>query len=159
MGPLAVSLKNFVALSVLSGCAVVFSAAAADPAAGGSVAAGHAAPSPAIQERMTQFQLAVGTYRATAVLLNAELDQIPNHFSKSEQSRVCYTALLPAIESFNTDSKSVKTVFSSGHSCNESSPDACWLPVFDRADLTVEKVTSRAQQLRAELEQCRRAGA
>lgn len=68
-------------------------------------------------------------------------------------------ALPSAIETFHPDAKSAKNVLSSGHSCNESSPDACSLPVFDRADQSVEKVTSQAQQLRAELEQCRLAGA
>lgn len=151
-------LKRAASLGALAGCAAVFSVTAADsPVPAKSTEQGE--PSPTLKVRVAQFQVGLSTFEETGALLVAELDQLPLHYANSEKSKACYAQLTPALESVQIDSKPVLTALATGHSCDEHSPAACWIPVFDRADQALEKLTSEARELRVALEQCRLAGA
>ena len=119
----------------------------------------HAEPSPLVRERMAQYEIGVGTYGATTVLLRSELDRIRPTVEKNESARACYEARLPAVDTLVADARAAKDVLTSGHSCNESSPDSCWVPVFDRADAALEKATELARKITAQLAECRQPGA
>ncbi|TZF90781.1 hypothetical protein [Cognatilysobacter lacus] len=122
-------------------------------------AAARAEPSPVVLERIAQYKIGVATYGATTVLLNAELEKIRPTVEQNESARACYNARMPAIDTLVANARAAQAVPTSGHSCNERSPDSCWVPVFDRADAAVEKVTEQARQITAQLAQCRQPGA
>ena len=115
-------------------------------------------PSPAVQERISQFKIGLATFGAISTLLVSELDQVPAHAPKSEASRACYDGVLPAVDPLMADAKATKTVLASGHQCTVDSDDACWMPVFDKADAKLADVISRSRGLRASLEACRKLG-
>ena len=152
--PLVKSL-GFVSALVAFGAIASFAYAA--PASGGSDAAPRP-PSPAVQERIAQFKIGLATFGASSVLVTAELDQIPAHAPKSEASRACYAEVLPAVDQLMLDAKATPSVMMTGHQCTVDSDDACWMPVFDKADAKLADVTSRARELRTSLEACRRLG-
>ena len=120
-----------------------------------SNASSHAEPSPVVRERMEQYQIAVATYGATATVLASELDKVQATVAKNEQARACYAVKLPGVDVLVADADAAKKALTSGHSCDASSPDSCWVPVFDRADEALANVTAEARQLTADLARCR----
>lgn len=103
--------------------------------------------------------MGVAAYGATATLLASELDRIGPTIAKDEKARGCYNVKLPGVDVLVADAKAAKDVLTTGHSCNASSPDSCWLPVFDRADAALAEVTEEAKQLTADLARCRQPAA
>lgn len=143
------------ALALLAGVTAAFNTGSAAAGAGVSNASSPAEPSPVVRERMEQYQIAVGTYGATATVLASELDKVQATVANNEQARACYAVKLPGVDVLVADAKAAKDVLASGHSCDASSADACWLPVFDRADAALANVTAEARQLTADLARCR----
>ena len=143
-------------VSALIAFGAIASFAYAAPASGsGEIAQ---LPSPAVQERASQFKIGLATFGATSELLKAELDQIPTHAPKSEAIRACYEEVLPAVEPLMADAKTTPSLLRAGHQCTVDSDDACWMPVFDKVDAKLADVTSRSRELRASLEACRKLG-
>jgi len=151
------SLRFLGFVSALVAFVAIASFASAAPASGSAEAAPRP-PSPAVQERISQFKIGLATFSASSVLLTAELDQIPAHAPKSEASRACYAEVLPAVDPLMADAKATPSVLITGHQCTVDSDDACWMPVFDRADAKLANVTSRMGELRTSLEACRKLG-
>lgn len=60
---------------------------------------------------------------------------------------MCYRKPSAALGAFGTEAMLLSDAFTAGHSCNDNSPNECWLPVFDRADQRLRAVTSQAQDL------------
>ena len=155
MNRLAASSRTLRALALVAGVTAAFHMGAAAAGAGVSNASPPAGPSPVVRERMEQYQIAVGTYGAVATGLAAELDKVQATVDKNEQARACYAVKLPGVDVLVADANAAKKVLTSGHSCNASSPDSCWVPVFDRADAALANVTAEARQLTADLARCR----
>ena len=147
-------LLGFVSAMVAFATASFASAAQAS----GSAEAAPRPPSPAVQERISQFKIGLATFRASSVLLTAELGQVPAHAQKSEASRACYDVVVPAVDPLMADAKAIPSVLTSGHQCTIDSDDECWMPVFDKVDAKLADVTSRSGKLRASLEACRKLG-
>ena len=150
-------LRSLGFVSALVAFGAIASFASAAPASGSAEAAPRP-PSAAVQERISQFKIGLATFSASSVLLVAELDQIPAHAPKSEASRACYAEVLPAVDPLMADAKATKGVLTTGHQCTVDSDDACWMPVFDKADARLADVTSRMRDLRTSLEACRKLG-
>lgn len=155
MDLLATSSKTLRALGLIAGFTAASVAGSAAAGAAASNGNSPAAPSPVVRERMAQYQIAVATYGATATVLASELDKVKATVDKDEKARACYAVKLPGVDVLVADAKAAKDALTTGHSCNPSSPDACWLPVFDRADAALANVTAEARQLTADLARCR----
>lgn len=104
---------------------------------------------------MAQYKMAVATYGAVATVLVSEIDKVEATVAENEQARACYAVKLPGVDVLAADADKAKKALTSGHSCNASSPDSCWIPVFDRADAALANVTDEARQLTADLARCR----
>jgi hypothetical protein len=156
MNRLAASLNTFRALALsLAGVATAFHMGSAAAETGVSTTNSPTGPSPVVQERMAQYKIGVAAYGATATVLLSEIDKVEATVAKNEKARACYAVKLPGVDVLAADSDAAKKVLTSGHSCDASSPDSCWLPVFDRADAALAKLTEEAQQLTADLARCR----
>jgi hypothetical protein len=154
MNRLAASSNAFRALALsVAGVATAFHMGSA--AAGTEVSNTPTGPSPVVQERMAQYKIGVAAYGATATVLLSEIDKVEATVAKNEKARACYAVKLPGVDVLAADSDAAKKVLTSGHSCDASSPDSCWVPVFDRADAALAKLTEEAQQLTADLARCR----
>lgn len=141
-------------VAALVACGAIASFASAAPASGSE----EAAPSPAVQARITQFNNGLAAFRAGSELLVAELDQIPVYAPKSEASRACYDQVLPTVDPLMEEAKATPELLRTGHQCTIESDDACWMPVFDRLDARLADVTSRLGEVRASFEACRKLG-
>jgi len=150
------SLKILRVASALVALAAI--ASFASPAPASDSAEAPRPPSPAVQERIAQFKIGLATFGAISTLLVSELDQVPAHAPKTEASRACYDEVLPTVDPLMADAKATKTVLTGGHQCTVDSDDACWMPVFDKADAKLADVISRSRELRASLETCRKLG-
>ena len=144
--------RGVAVLGALAGCMAVSSASATDPRTN---AVDGIEQSPAIQMRVTQYQQAATVFDGITLLLEAEMEQVPERSSRSERALMCCRRLSPALGAFGTEATSLSDAFTLGHSCDGNSPDACWLPVFDRADQRLGAVTSQAQDLYKDLVHCR----
>ena len=144
--------RRIAVLGVLAGFIAVCSASGTDPKTN---AVRRSEQSPAIQTRVVQHQQAAIVFASITMLLEAEMEQVPQRSSRSERALMCYRKLSPALGAFGTEAALLSDAFTVGHSCSGNSPDACWLPVFDRADQRLEAVTSQAQDLYKDLAHCR----
>lgn len=136
-------------------CGAIASFASAAPASEGAEAA-PPEPSPAVQERISQFKIGLANYGASSVRLVAELDEIPNHAPRSEARRACYDQVLPVVEPLLDEAKATPQLLETGHQCTLESDDACWMPVFDKVDAALADVISRMDDVTGALEACRK---
>ena len=139
----------------LVACGAIASFASASPASEGAEAA-TPPPSPAVQQRISQFKIGLANFGASSVRLVAELDEIPVHAPRSEANRACYDEVLPAVEPLMAEAKATPELLKTGHQCTLESDDACWMPVFDKVDAGLAGVISGVDEVTAALEACRK---